>query len=142
MVIKEVIIMKESRLYLIWGALFIVCAGFGFILRPGNAMTALMVSLSAAFFVPPSVLLYGDWKGGKKTNIRRVRNLSIASLSLTLIAIIANVLSVYASKTVGDILHGFWVIVSAPMVCSRFGVVSVFAWACLLMTSLKLLKGK
>ena len=134
--------MKENKLYLTWGALFIVCAGFGFIRQPGNAMTALMVTLSAAFFVPPSMLLYRDWKSGKKTNIRWVRNLSIASLGLTLIAIIANVLSVYASRTVGNILHGFWVIVSAPMVCSRFGIVSVFAWACLLVTSLKLLKRK
>ena len=134
--------MKENKLYLIWGALFIVCAGFGFILRPGNAMTALMVMLSAAFFVPPSVLLYTDWKHGRKGNIRRVRNLAIASLGLTMTAIIANVLSVYASRTVGNILHGFWVIASTPMVCSRFGIVSVFAWACLLMTSLKLLKNK
>lgn len=136
------IFVKNRELYLIWGALFIVCAGLGFIRQPGNAMTALMVSLSAAFFVPPSVLLYRDWKRGEKTNIRRVRNLSVASLGLTLIAIVATVLTVYASQTVGNLLDGFWIIVSAPMVCSRFGIVSVFAWACLLMTSLKLLKSR
>ena len=134
--------MKEDRLYWIWGALFIVCAGFGFILQPGNAMKALMVMLSAAFFVPPSILLYSDHKHGEKKNLRRVRNLSIASLALTMIANVANVLSIFGSETVGNILHAFRILVTAPMVCSQFGIVSIFAWACLLMTSLKLLKKK
>ena len=132
--------MKKERLYLIWGALFIVCAGFGFILQPGNAMKALMVMLSAGFFVPPALLLYEDYRHGRAENLRLVRNLSIASLALTMVAIVANELSIYGAQWVGDVLYVFWVIVSAPMVCSQYGIFSVFAWACLMVTSIQLLK--
>ncbi len=134
--------MKLEQLYLAWGTLFIVCAGFGFILEPSQPLRALMAVLSAGFFVPPAILLYRDHKAGTVKDIRRIRSLSIASLALTTVAIVANELSVYASEGVGILLHGFWVIVSAPMVCSGFGILTVFAWACLMVTCFELLKKK
>jgi hypothetical protein len=72
--------------------------------------------------------------------LRCIRNISAASLILTLLLLVANFASVGASVAVGDFLYGLLVVVSAPMVCSQFWVVSLFLWACLLMVSISFLK--
>ena len=66
-----------------------------------------------------------------------VRNLSIASLSLSVALIIANFLTVFRSQLLGDILHGILVVVSSPMICGGHWAMSLFFWACLLISSLK-----
>ena len=65
----------------------------------------------------------------------RVRLVSIASLSLTLIFIIVNVLSVRASAAAGKALYDILQLVSAPMLCGQYWALSLFLWACLLMAS-------
>ena len=127
--------MKSQFLYALWGALFILCAGLGFIPEPAGVLRVLLTGLSILFFLPPAVLV---WKGRQEKDrmaLSLVRNLSIASLSLSVLLIIANVLTVFRSELLGDILHGVLVVVSSPMICSGHWAMSLFFWACLLISS-------
>ena len=127
--------MKSQFLYALWGALFILCAGLGFIPEPAGVLRVLLTGLSILFFLPPAVLV---WKGRREKDrmaLSLVRNLSIASLSLSVLLIIANFLTVFRSELLGDILHGVLVVVSSPMICSDHWAMSLFFWACLLISS-------
>ena len=127
--------MKSQFLYALWGALFILCAGLGFIPEPAGVLRLLLTGLSILFFLPPAVLV---WKGRREKDrmaLSLVRNLSIASLSLSVLLIIANFLTVFRSELLGDILHGVLVVVSSPMICSGHWAMSLFFWACLLISS-------
>ena len=127
--------MKSQFLYALWGALFILCAGLGFIPEPAGVLRVLLTGLSILFFLPPAVLV---WKGRREKDrmaLSLVRNLSIASLSLSVLLIIANFLTVFRSELLGDILHGVLVVVSSPMICSGHWAMSLFFWACLLIAS-------
>ena len=129
--------MKSQFLYALWGALFILCAGLGFIPEPAGVLRVLLTGLSILFFLPPAVLV---WKGRREKDrmaLSLVRNLSIASLSLSVLLIIANFLTAFRSELLGDILHGVLVVVSSPMICSGHWAMSLFFWACLLIGSLK-----
>ena len=127
--------MKSQFLYALWGALFILCAGLGFIPEPAGVLRVLLTGLSILFFLPPAVLV---WKGRREKDrmaLSLVRNLSIASLSLSVLLIITNFLTVFRSELLGDILHGVLVVVSSPMICSGHWAMSLFFWACLLISS-------
>ena len=127
--------MKNQFLYALWGALFILCAGLGFIPVPAGALSVLLTGLSILFFLPPAVLV---WKGRREKDrqgLMLVRNLSIVSLGLSATLIIANFLVAFRSELLGDILHGVLVVVSSPMICSGHWAMSLFFWACLLIAS-------
>lgn len=127
--------MKNQFLYALWGSLFILCAGLGFIPEPAGALSVLLTGLSILFFLPPAVLV---WKGRREKDrqgLMLVRNLSIVSLGLSATLIIANFLVAFRSELLGDILHGVLVVVSSPMICSGHWAMSLFFWACLLIAS-------
>ena len=127
--------MKNRFLYALWGALFILCAGLGFIPEPAGALSVLLTGLSILFFLPPAVVV---WKGRREKDrqgLMLVRNLSIVSLGLSATLIIANFLVAFRSELLGDILHGVLVVVSSPMICSGHWAMSLFFWACLLIAS-------
>ena len=127
--------MKNQFLYALWGALFILCAGLGFIPEPAGALSVLLTGLSILFFLPPVVVV---WKGRREKDrqgLMLVRNLSIVSLGLSATLIIANFLVAFRSELLGDILHGVLVVVSSPMICSGHWAMSLFFWACLLIAS-------
>lgn len=127
--------MKNQFLYALWGALFILCAGLGFIPEPAGALSVLLTGLSILFFLPPAVLV---WKGRREKDrqgLMLVRNLSIVSLGLSATLIIANFLVAFRSELLGDMLHGVLVVVSSPMICSGHWAMSLFFWACLLIAS-------
>ena len=127
--------MKSQFLYALWGALFILCAGLGFIPEPARVLRVLLTGLSILFFLPPAVLV---WKGRREKDrqtLMLVRNLSIVSLGLSVGLIIANFLMAFRSELLGDILHGVLVVVSSPMICSGHWAMSLFFWACLLISS-------
>ena len=129
--------MKNRYLYALWGALFILCAGMGFIPEPAGAVKILLTALSILFFLPPAVLVWRGRQQKDRAALSLVRNLSIASLSLSVLLIIASFLTVFRSRLLGDILHGVLVVVSSPMICSGHWAMSLFFWACLLIASLK-----
>ena len=67
--------------------------------------------------------------------MKTVRLTAIASLSLTLILLVANFLAVGAPEQTGLALNDILILVSAPMVCGQNWLVSLFLWACLLFAS-------
>ena len=129
--------MKKKTLFALWGGLFILCAGLGFIPGPQGAVRVLLTGTSLLFFVPPALLLHLH---GDRATVTLVRNLSLLSLVLTLITLVLNFLLALSSETAGMVLHYILVIVSSPMVCSGYWVLSLFLWACLLSISRNMLK--
>jgi hypothetical protein len=102
----------------------------------------MLVTLSLAFFVPPMILMVQSKNKGDKLTVSLIRNLSVLSLGSTVLLLILNFLSLGWPEVVGDILYVMLVIVSAPMICSQYWVVSLFFWACLLMMGLTKAKKK
>ena len=125
--------MNKKTIFTLWGVLFILCAGFGFVPAPAGAMKGLMATLSVLFFLPPVWLLY---RADRETALL-IRNLSLLSLGITLVTLILNFVLAVSSEFLGNVLHYILVIVSTPMICSGYWVLSLFLWACLLMVSLK-----
>ena len=132
--------MKNKILYLIWGGLFILCALLGFIPQPEGFLYAVLLITGILFFVPGGLLLYNAYCNKDIATMAVIRNVSLISLSATLIFLVLNFLSANATKAAGDLLYGFLVIFSSPMVCSQNWLISLFLWACLLMTSISLQK--
>ena len=129
--------MNNRFLFALWGALFILCAGLGFIPEPTGAVALLLTAVSVLFFLPPAVLVWQGRKAHDRALLALIRNLSIASLSLSVLLLIANFLTAFHSQLLGDLLHGVLVVVSSPMICSGHWAMSLFFWACLLIASLK-----
>ena len=119
--------MKNKTLSLIWGGLFILCGLLGFIPEPTGFLKGLMVALSVLFFVPGWILLR---RGQAKT----VGVLGAVSLSVTLFLLVLNLLSGQAVQAAGDFLYGLLVFFSAPMICGQYWVLSLFLWACLMLS--------
>ena len=129
--------MNKKLLYALWGSLFILCAGLGFIQEPEDKLQLLLTTVSVLFFIPPTLLL---WNAGKQRDfhIRKlIRNLSALSLGLTLVLLVLNFLTAMQSEFLGQVLHYILVIVSSPMICSGHWALSLFLWACLLTASVK-----
>ena len=134
--------MSKKTLYWIWGGLFIFCGLLGFIPQPEGIVKALMVVSSLVFFVPGGILLYLGKKEQDYGAIGVVRNLSIISLAVTLLLLVLNFLSGKASDAMGEFLYGLLTMLSAPMICSQYWFLSLFLWACLLMTAISFRKKK
>ncbi|MCD7858801.1 MAG: hypothetical protein LUH51_01330 [Firmicutes bacterium] len=125
--------MKERNCFISWGVLYVVCVVLGFCAGvESEPLAVFSVLMSLAFFVPPLVLVFTAARRG----LRLLRNLSLASLGLTLALLVASILSIGTSTEVGDFLYGVLIVVSAPMIAARAWVLSLFAWAVLLMLSL------
>lgn len=133
---------KTKKLWLLWGLAYGICTVCGFIPVTQGALTGLFLLLSLGFFVPPGFLLYEAARKKDRKLFRSIRNLSILSLSLTLVMILLNFVAVQASQVWGLVLYWLLILVSVPMVCSQAWVVGLFGWACLLMTSLTGLQKK
>lgn len=132
--------MKDSKLYALWGVLYIFCGLLGFIREPNGFVMAVLVLLAVGFFIPGAVLLYRGYREQNPGKIKIIRNISLIWLVMTLVLLVANFLTAGAAEVTGDLLYGFLVILSAPMYCGQFWIMSLFLWACLLMASLSCLK--
>ena len=132
--------MKKSVLYALWGGMFIVCAGLGFIPEPSAYAQNLMTLAAVIFFVPPALLLWQAGKAGDRHTLCLVRNLSLVSLGLTLALIVLNIACALGSEALGGVLNSVLIVVSSPMICGGGWVLSLFLWACLMVVSLSLLK--
>ena len=132
--------MIRKFLFALWGVLFSLCAGLGFIPEPGGIMAAVLTGFALLCFLPPSLLLYLAVKAGNRSDLLLIRNLSALSLGLTLAALIGNFFTAFASEAVGQIFYYILIIVSSPMVSSGHWALSLFLWACLMMVSIRQLK--
>ena len=125
--------MKQRFVYLLWLFLYIVCVGLGTIPERMLLLDLFRGLFALLFYVPPVLLVLEGLKEGQRRYLVQLRIISIVSLSLTLIFIIANMLSVYASTAVGNTLYQIFILVAAPYHCFPYGFISLFLWACLLM---------
>lgn len=129
--------MNKKLLYALWGCLFILCAGLGFIPEPEGALRGVLTALSLLFFLPPALILYRARKTGDPADRRLIRNLAGMSLGLTVVLLVLSFLTAFGSERLGQVLHHMLTIVAAPMICSGHWALSLFLWACLLMGSLR-----
>ena len=127
--------MKVQLLTAAWACLYILCVGLGFVPEPAGFGKFLLTATAVIFFLPGALLLHEGWKTGNRKLRVGVRVTAILSLSLTLLLLIANFLSVTASETVGQRLYELLALVSAPMLCAQNWALSLFLWACLLFAS-------
>lgn len=127
--------MKRSSLLALWGILYIICAGLGFIPEPAGSVRIFLLLISLLFFVPPAVLLLDAVQQGDVRTKRLIRCLSALSLAVTLALLVLNILSALGASVWGEIFHVLLVLCSAPMLCSNYWAVSLFLWAALLMGS-------
>ena len=134
--------MNKKLAFILWAVLFAICAGFGFIGEPQGAVKILGNLFSFGFFGLGGFILWQARQSRDRATIALVRNLALASLVTTSILLVANFLSVFASETLGDLLHYMLVIVSSPMTCAPSWAVSLFLWACLMVVSQNLLQAK
>ena len=135
--------MKKSNLWAFWVAMYSICLTFSFIPAPQGVLSGFMLILGLLFFLPPAMLLYWAIPRREWKVIRRIRTISLVSLSLSFILLILNFMSLLFSYDVGMAIYVALLFVSVPMVCAQAWVVSLFLWACLLMVCLsQLLKQK
>lgn len=134
--------MNKKLSFTLWGVLFAVCAGLGFVSKPGVALKILMSLLSLGFFAVGGWILWQAAGRKDYATVHLVRNLSLASLAVTLVMLIANFLSVFISELLGNLLHYMLIMVSSPMLCAPSWALSLFLWACLMVVSQKILKNK
>ncbi len=127
--------MKEKALYCIWVILYAICAALGFYGDAEGVGRVLLVLTALIFFLPGIGLLVLGFREKNRKILRRVRIVSIVSLGLTLCLLIANVVVAAGAETTNNLLHVLLVLVSVPMLCGQYWVMSLFAWACLLFAS-------
>lgn len=128
--------MKKIILYAIWAALYIACLALGFITDPSASQAVAMTIMSVIFFVPGAVLLTQGLMEKDKKQLLTLRWISAVSLGLTLVMLVANIVSVNASQAAGAALFYILNFVSVPMVCSQHYALSLFLWACILVCTL------
>ena len=132
--------MVKKTMYVFWGGMLTLCAAFGFLPVSAGAARGAMITLAVLSFIPPTVIVTLSSREGASADLWRIRNLSIASLSLTLAALLANFATLAAPEWAGNALYAILIIVSSPMICGQYWILSLTLWAALLWTCIILLK--
>ncbi len=127
--------MKVKNLYYTWLGLYILCAGLGFIPERNLFLHILLGMATLAFYIPGILLLHRGITENNQKLLRQVRLISLGSLLLTLLLIVANILSVHASEGIGIALNAILNLVSVPMYCCYWPGLALFLWACLFVSS-------
>ena len=125
---------KELILYAVWLCLYILCVGLGTVGRMEGIGKVFFILTSLIFFIPGSMLLVMGIREKNKKAVMRVRIIVICSLALTVVMFCVNIVAAAAGR-VSPVLHDLLNLVSAPMFCSQYWVISLFGWACLLSAS-------
>ena len=129
--------MKNKTLYILWAALFALCALLGFFREIVTEGRWLMTLLSVLFFAPPGALLWRARKGKDDHTRLLIRNLAGASLGLTLVLLVAYFLAALGSEWLGTVLNAILIILTTPMVASGYWALSIFLWAFLFISAFK-----
>ena len=127
--------MKEKMLYSIWGTMYILCAGLGFILQRNAFVSAMLTILSVLFFVPGAVLLYDALREKNAKAVLRIRLIAIGSLALTTLLLCITFMTATGTKSVGDVMQVLLTIFCVPLMCCSQWALSLFLWAFLLFAS-------
>lgn len=124
----------------LWAGMFFLCALLGFVPEPEGANQWLLTGFGILFFLPPALLLYHSHRSADRKHLCLIRNLSLISLIATALLLAVNILSMLFSEAIGNALYYILIIVSTPMICCQYWVLSLFLWAVLLWCSLFSLK--
>ena len=124
--------MKKKLLYILWGCMAVLCIGLGTLETEDLLLQIPLAALSVMFFVPGGFLLYDAITGGDRKEVLRIRWISIASLALTVISLLAFTMTAAVGAAAADLLYDVLILVSCPMVCSQYWLISLFLWSCLL----------
>ena len=125
---------KEIVLYAAWLCLYILCVGLGTVDTVEGIGKVFFILTALIFFIPGILLLVMGKKENSRKMTLRVRIISICSLTLTVILFCLNVAAA-ATGNANSFLHDLLNLVSAPMFCAQYWVLSLFGWASLLWAS-------
>lgn len=125
---------KELILYAIWLCLYILCVGLGTVGQVEGIGKMFFILTALIFFIPGVMLLIMGIREKNKKTVLRVRMIAVCSLVLTVVLFCVNIVAVAAGR-VSPVLHDLLNLVSAPMFCSQYWVISLFGWASLLSAS-------
>ena len=125
---------KELILYAIWLCLYILCVGLGTVDQMEGIGKVFFILTALIFFIPGIILLVMGIREKNKKTVLRVRIIAVCSLVLTVVLFCANIVAAAAGR-VSPVLHDLLNLVSAPMFCSQYWVISLFGWASLLSAS-------
>ena len=131
--------LSYKMLYIAWAILFVLTAMLGLLFPEAEgapARIALLVT-AAVFFLPPGLILRKSRKEGKRFHGWLIGFLSLASIVLTVVLLVLNLMSPLWEARVGIALNAALVVVSAPMVCSNFYALPIFFWGVLLAAAFK-----
>ena len=128
--------MKTKRLWLRWLYMFILCAALGFVPQPSQFIVKALLVIAAVCFFIPGVLLLS--KGHTKTT-KQVMAVSAVALVLTTVLVIFNFASVLLPDAWGTAAHIVMGILTTPMLCGQYWILSLFGWAILLSAGMFLL---
>ena len=131
---------KTTKIWITWGALYVLCTALSFINNVTGALSGLMILLSIGFFIPGFLLIREGKKWRSSSLLKQLRLVSLLSLGLTVLAIVLNFFSAQGSAAWGIAAYWFLILVSTPMICGQIWLISLFLWACLLMYSIACLK--
>lgn len=126
--------LSYKMLYVAWAVLFVLTAVLGFIFPQAEGVgekIALLVT-AAVFFLPPWLILRKARAEGGRIHCRFIGFLALASIVLTAVLLVLNLMSPLWNEKIGIALNAALVIVSAPMVCSNFYVLPLFLWGTLI----------
>ena len=126
-------------LYIAWSILFALTVVLGFLFpeaEGAGAKIALLLT-AAVFFLPPWLILRKSRKEGRRFHGWLIGFLAMASIVLTLVLLVLNLMSPMWNEQIGIALNAALVIISAPMVCSNFYVLPLFLWGMLLAAAFK-----
>ena len=128
--------MKKRILYIAWAFLYLLCAALGHSVDPSPVRQTVMTGLSVIFFIPGFWLLILGWRSRDEKELKRLFFICLASLTLTLVMLLANLLSVTGSESLGKVLYVLLIWLSSPMICSGYWFGSLFVWAILLFSTI------
>lgn len=131
---------KEAVLYAVWICLYILCVGLGTVENVQKIGSIFFLLTALIFFIPGVLLLVTGIREKNAKAVIRIRIIAACSLLLTAVVFCANLMAVGASQTVGNFLHELLNLVSAPMFCSQYWIVSLLLWGGLFSASFTKLK--
>ena len=122
--------LSYKTLYIAWAGMFAltVVLGFQFPEPESRLLQVVLILIALLFFLPPWVVLVKAKAEDQRFHVRLVGLLAVASIVLTVLLIILNIMSPMWSEAVGNALNAAMIVVSTPMVCSNFYVSSLFMW--------------